>query len=157
MGEVPRGLRDAKAGAIANGVPVHSRPAVGLRTRGLVIGDDGVPRKDRRLEQDPSTAPVVREVFELRAQGEGPAAARPSYLEAAGVTTSQGSKTWSKQAVYGLLSNPVYHGRAALRARRPLRVHGVEEPIVDFATWTAAQHPNGRRLSAALRSLRVAS
>src|SRR5262245_48828499 len=56
------GFERAKEQAIARGIPVHSRPAVGYRAR-----------PDRRLEPDPDVAPVVREVFERRARGEGPA------------------------------------------------------------------------------------
>ena len=128
------GFETAKAGAIARGIPVHTRAAVGLRQC-----------EGRQLGQDPAIAPVVREVFELRAQGEGPTRLG-RHLEDAGVSTSQGSATWSKQAVYNLLSNPVYHGK--LRYGRDDRyVFQLADPIVDLATWTAAQHPNGRRLS----------
>jgi site-specific DNA recombinase len=80
-------LERAKAGAIERGVPIHSRPPVGYRAR-----------PDRRLERDPRTAPVVREVFERRARGEGPAALG-EYLRSQRVLTSQGSREWTKQAV----------------------------------------------------------
>ncbi|MBA2445917.1 MAG: recombinase family protein [Nocardioidaceae bacterium] len=127
-------LEKRKRESIEKGIPVNTRAAVGLRKR-----------RDKRLEQDPATAPIVREVIELRAQGEGPAALG-RRLEEAGVLTSQGSKTWSKQAVYGLISNPIYYGK--LRYGLDDRyVFWLEDPIVDFATWSAAQHPNGRRLS----------
>jgi site-specific DNA recombinase len=133
------GFEEAKAGAIENGIPVNTRAAVGYRKR----DGDG---EDRRLEVDPSSAPVVRRVFELRAQGEGPTALG-TYLEEAGVTTSQGSKSWSKQAVYNLIQNRVYLGE--LRYGRDDRYVNAKshEPIVDLATWTAAQHPNGRQLA----------
>src|SRR6266511_597876 len=131
------GLERAKERAIENGIPVHTRPAVGYRARA-----------DRRLEPDPRVAPIVREVFERRAQGEGPAALG-RFLESRHVKTSQGSKTWSKQAVYGLLRNRVYLGE--LRYGRDNRFVNADshEPIVDLATWQAAQHPNGRRLAPA--------
>jgi DNA invertase Pin-like site-specific DNA recombinase len=131
------GFERAKENAIANGVPVHTRPAVGYRTR-----------EDRRLEPDPAVAPIVREMFERRAQGDGPAVLG-RFLEARGVRTSQGSATWSKPAVYGLLKNRVYLGE--LRYGRDSRFvnSASHEPIVDVALWHAAQHPNGRQLSAA--------
>ena len=134
------GFERAKQNALAKGVPVHTRAPVGYRKRS---------KQDRRLEPNPRTAPIVREVFERRAQGEGPAALG-DYLEAQGVKTSQGSRTWSKQAVYGLIKNPVYKG--VLRYGHDDRFtnpEGVEHPIVDPATWEAAQHPNGRTLHAA--------
>jgi Recombinase len=67
-------------------------------------------------------------------------------LESQGVTTSQGSKTWSKQAIYNLIQNRVYLGE--LRYGRDDRFVNPDahEPIVDLPTWTAAQHPNGRKL-----------
>ncbi len=133
------GFERSKEQAIARGIPVNSRAAVGYRKR----DGDG---EDRRLEIDPATAPVVREVFERRARGEGPNALA-DFLQAAGVPTSQGSTVWSKQAVYGLLSNRIYLGE--LSYGRDDRFVNAEshEPIVDIALWTAAQHPNGRRLS----------
>ena len=137
------GFERAKEQAIARGIPVHTRPAVGYRARA-----------DRRLEPDPAVAPVVQELFERRAQGEGPAELG-RFLETRGVCTSQGSRTWSKQAVYGLLANRVYLGE--LRYGRDGRYinGGAHEPLVDLALWQAAQHPGGRRL-APLRSERSA-
>jgi DNA invertase Pin-like site-specific DNA recombinase len=136
-------LERAKASAIADGIPINTRAAVGLRKVRVWCAPRGC--EVWNLAQDPATAPVVREVFELRAQGEGPALLG-RHLEAAGVPTSQGSKTWSKEAAYGLIANPIYYGK--LRYGSDDRyVFTLEDPIVDFATWTAAQHPNGRRLS----------
>jgi site-specific DNA recombinase len=128
-------LERRKREAIENGIPVNTRPAVGLRKR-----------RDKRLEPHPRIAPIVREVFERRAQGEGPTALG-KFLESKGVKTSQGSRTWSKQAVHDLLKNKVYMG--VLRYGRDDRYvnRDAVPPIVDAATWHAAQHPRGRRLS----------
>lgn len=128
------GFEAAKGGAIEHGIPVVTRPAVGYRKR-----------DDRRLELDPVAAPVIREVFERRAGGAGPSELA-DLLAREGIATSQGSKTWSKQAVYHLIANRVYLGE--LRYGRDGRfVNGAShDEIVDVATWTAAQHPNGRRL-----------
>jgi len=132
------GFERAKEGAIADGVPIQTRPAVGYR------------RSSRRLVVDERAAPVVREVFGQRAAGEGPAALG-ALLEARRVRTSQGSRTWSKQAVYGLLRNRVYLGE--LRYGEDDRYVNADshEAIVDAATWQAAQNP-GRRPFAASRS-----
>ena len=121
----------AKRAAIERGIPVHTRPPVGYRARA-----------DRRLESDPETAPHVRQVFERRAQGVGPTALA-DYLEGNGVTTSQGSTHWSKQAIYGLIKNRVYLGELSYGRDRRYVNPNAHEPIVDLATWTAAQHPNG--------------
>jgi len=85
----------------------------------------------------------VREVFERRARGEGPGALA-DFLQAAGVPTSQGSATWSKQAVYGLLSNRVYLGELSYGLDDRFVNAESHDPIVDIALWTAAQHPNGK-------------
>ena len=131
-------LERRKRESIENGIPVHTRPAVGYRKR-----------SDKRLEPHPRTAPVVREIFERRAQGAGPTELG-QVLEAHGVKTSQGSKIWSKQAIDGLLSNETYMGVLSYGLdRRYVNSSGVEQPIVDAATWHAAQHPNGRRLAPA--------
>jgi site-specific DNA recombinase len=123
----------AKAGAIAAGIPVITRPAVGYRRR-----------KDRRLEPHPRIAPVIREAFERRAAGEGPTAIG-RFLEANNVRTSQGSKMWSKQAVAGLIKSRTYLGELRSGQHRNPAAH---EPIVDLALWTAAQHPNPRKAPA---------
>lgn len=126
-----QGFADAKRGAIDRGIAVVTRPAVGYRKR-----------RDRRLEINPNVAPIVREVFERRAGGAGPLELA-ELLQANGIRTSQGSGTWSRPAIYNMLNNPLYRG--VLR-------HGddskefPELAIVDLATWTAAQHPNGRQL-----------
>jgi site-specific DNA recombinase len=131
------GFERAKERAIANGIPVKTRPPVGYRRR-----------SDRRLEPDPVIAPVVREVFERRALGDGPAALA-SFLEERGVRTSQGSRTWSKQAIYGLLKNRAYLGELVYgRDRRYLNV-GAFDAIVDEALWLAAQNGGRAKLAPA--------
>jgi site-specific DNA recombinase len=130
-------LERAKAGAIERGIPVKTRPPVGFRRRS---------RKDRRLMPDPAVAPVVREVFERRALGEGPGGLG-AFLTSKGVRTSQGSKTWSKQAVYKLLRNRVYLGELHYGRDGRYVNATAHEPLVDEATWQAAQHPNGRLLA----------
>lgn len=128
-----QGFERAKQRAIENGIPVHTRPPVGYRTR-----------PDRRLEPDPDTAPVVREVFERRADGAGPAELA-DLLASRGVATSQGSRTWSKQAVYGLLRNRVYVGELSYGQDRRFVNPAAHEPLVDEATWQMAQGGRGVR------------
>jgi DNA invertase Pin-like site-specific DNA recombinase len=132
------GFERAKEQAIERGIPVNTRAAVGYRKR------DG-EGEDRRLEPDPAVAPVVREVFERRAAGAGPAELA-DLLQARGITTSQGSATWSKQAIYNVISNRVYLGELRYGADGRFVNDSAHEPIVDLPLWLAAQHPNGRNL-----------
>ena len=124
-------FESAKAGAIAAGIPVANRAPVGYR-RG----------EDRRLERDPDTAPVVQAVFERRAAGVGPTELA-RVLEAANVTTSAGSATWSVSAVSQLLRNRVYLGELSYGKDRRYVNATAHEPLVDLATFSAAQHPGG--------------
>jgi hypothetical protein len=127
----------AKENAIKLGIPIHTRPPAGLRQR-----------RDRRLELDPHTAPIIREVFERSAAGEGPAALG-AFLKERGVRTSQGSRTWTKQAVYGLLKNRIYTGELSYgRDRRFVNPTAVE-PIVDESLWRGAQRSGTRTLAPA--------
>lgn len=120
----------SKAAAIAAGIAVNPRLAPGVRRR-----------DDRRLEPDPDVAPVIVRAFEARAAGAGPSDVG-DMLERSGVPTSMGSTMWSKQAVYGLLSNRVYLGE--LRQGKHVNEMALE-PIVDRALWEAAQRPDQRR------------
>lgn len=130
------GLERAKERAIAAGIPVATRPAVGYRQR-----------PDRRLEPDPETAPVIRELFERRAAGDGPTALG-AFLESRGVRTSQGSAGWSKPAVQSVIASRVYLGELSYGKDRRYVNPEAHKPIIDLPTWEAAQHPNGRRLQA---------
>jgi hypothetical protein len=60
-------------------------------------------------------------------------------LQARGVTTSMGSSTWSKQAIYGLLRNRIYLGELRYGSHV-----NTTEAIVDRATWEAAQREAAR-------------
>ena len=124
----------AKRGAVERGIPIHVRPPVGYRARA-----------DRRLEPDPRSADTIREVFEMRAAGAGPLELA-EHLQTKRVRTSQGSRTWTRPAVYGLLKNRVYLGEVAYGRDRRYVNPSAHEPIVDLATWQAAQNPT-RKLS----------
>jgi site-specific DNA recombinase len=120
------GFETSKAGSIAAGIPVCKKPALGLRQR-----------PDRRLEHDPVTGPIVRELFERRAACEGPASLR-LFLEAHGLAMS-------RQAIGELLRNRIYLGEISYGGRyvNPKAL----TPLVDLATWQAAQGPKAGGLS----------
>lgn len=133
------GFERSKLQAVERGIPVTNRTPVGYRKRA-----------DRTLEPDPAAAPVVRELFERRAVGAGPSELA-DLLNAHGISTSQGSTTWSKQAVAALVKSRVYLGELSYGKDRRFVNPNAHEPIVDLSTWLAAQHPNGRRLQEARR------
>jgi site-specific DNA recombinase len=118
----------ARENAIARGVPVTNRDAVGYRRNAA-----------RHYEPD-EAAPVIRELFERRAQGASQAELA-RFLEDRGVRTSQGSRTWSREAVAVLLRSRVYLGE--LRSG-PYVNPVAHEPLVSEPLWLAAQSPPPR-------------
>lgn len=117
----------AKERAIAAGIVTTNRDAVGYRRNA-----------ERRYEPDPAVAPIIRQVFERRATGAGPTELA-ELLETHGVRTSQGSHTWTKQAVQNLIKSRTYLGELRSGDYVNPTAH---EPLVDEPTWRAAQHPN---------------
>lgn len=88
-----RRMADVKARKLADGIALGPMP-VGYRK-----GSDG------RAELDPQTAPVIRELYERRAAGDG-------YEKLARVLDEKvpksNGKKWSRQAVAFILANPLY-------------------------------------------------
>jgi len=115
----------SREAAIERGIPVSNRAPVGY------LRDP----ETRRYVVDEAVAPVVREAFERRAGGAGPTEIA-ELLEEHGVKTSQRSSSWSRQAVKTLLASRVYLGEIK---SGPYVNKAAHEPIVDLATWTAAQ------------------
>jgi site-specific DNA recombinase len=113
----------AQERAILAGIPVGRCP-VGYRLR-----------EDRRLELDPETAPVVRELFERWTAGAGRTALARRLDEATG-------KTWSCQAVDKIIRNRLYvTGRLEYGE---VVSEWQADPIVDEPLWHAAQRPRRR-------------
>lgn len=110
----------ARSHAIARGVPVNSRIKTGYRRR-----------EDGRLELDPDTAPVIRELFLRRGAGE-------SWRSLARFLNDNidRSRGWSLGSVTGLVKSRTYLGEIK---------HGdivnpaAHEPLVTRAEWEAAQ------------------
>lgn len=126
------GFERAKERSIAAGVPVNSRAPVGYRKKA-----------DRRLEPDPSTAPVIRELFERRAAGAG-LSELARFLGDRGVRTSFGSSSWLPPSVAYVLSSRSYIGELSHGRDRRFVNPSAHEPLVDRATWDAAQQPKRR-------------
>jgi DNA invertase Pin-like site-specific DNA recombinase len=116
----------ARARAVARGV--YSAPGAPVGYRRTPSG---------RLRPDPKTAEVIAEVFRRRADGEtGASLAR--WLEAQGVRTSRGNPGWPPSAIRTVLAARIYLGEVRYGSHINERAH---PPLVDAATWEAAQHP----------------
>jgi DNA invertase Pin-like site-specific DNA recombinase len=115
---------DATARATAAGIAI-AQPPLGYRVR-----------EDRRLEIDPEMAPVVREAFERRVNGDGWTNLATFLSEATG-------RVWSRAGARTLIRNPL------LKTGR-LEYGGVVSEhyagaIVDEALWAAAQKAEAHR------------
>jgi Recombinase zinc beta ribbon domain/Recombinase len=73
------------------------------------------------------------------------------FLHGRDVRTSQGSKYWSKPAIAHVIASRVYLGELSYGKDRRYVNSRAHEPVVDLASWTAAQHPNGEQLRRARR------
>lgn len=129
------GFARSQEQSITAGVPVNPRIAPGYERH----------PETRRLVIVESVARHVREVFHRRVEGAGPAELA-DYLSTNGVRTSMGSATWSKQAVYGVLSNRVYLGELRYGPEGHEFVNlAAHAPIIDRGTWEAAQRSHARK------------
>jgi len=127
---------DARARAVDRGIHPTPTAPFGYRHVNLVDG----PGRDTRLEPDPVTAPLVRELFDRRAGGET-WSALGGWLEGVGARTRQNRGVWSLRALRDIIRNPVYRGVA--RHGEFVNEHA-HELIVDDAAWHAAQR-SGRQ------------
>ena len=118
--------RQTYAKTIARGVHPGPRAPVGYRRT-----------RSGRLRPDPRTADVVAEVFRRRADGET-SASLGRWLEAQTILTGGGNPGWSPSAMFGLLRNRVYLGEIHWG---PYVNESAHTPLVDAATWQAAQRP----------------
>jgi DNA invertase Pin-like site-specific DNA recombinase len=120
------GFDRAKGDAVARGIHIAGRTPLGYRRR-----------PDRTLEPDPRTASAVRGLFERRAGGD-------SWVALADSLGEQIGGSHSVKRVQSICRNPVYLGRASQGRHQNPDAH---EPLVDRATWEAAQlaHPRPPR------------
>ena len=85
-------------------------------------------------EEDPETAPIVREIVTRVGNGD-PVSRITRELNERGVTPPGGGREWYRQRVTNLAGSPVYVGR---RVHRPGRGSGHEGPrAVHEASWPA--------------------
>ncbi|MCL6593695.1 MAG: recombinase family protein [Alicyclobacillus sp.] len=98
-------------------------------------------REDLRLYPDPETAPVVRMMFQLAAEGYG-ISRIANRLTSLGIRTPTGKLGWDRSSVQSILENPVYRGHIVWgRVRyRKSAAGGYDRRRVDEAEWTVHAH-----------------
>jgi DNA invertase Pin-like site-specific DNA recombinase len=115
----------ARGRAISRGVYICRRAPIGYRK-----GEDG------RLVVEPEKAPMIREVFERRARGQG-LAEIAQFLNGAEIEAANGVP-FTRDAVYRILINSAYRGEAHSGHHRNPTAH---EAIVEPSLWQQAQRP----------------
>jgi site-specific DNA recombinase len=116
-----RRMADVKERKLRDGFPLGPVP-VGYRRR-----------PDRRVEVDPAMAPIIRELYERRAAGEG-GERLAAFLDG---RMPRPKGRWSRQAVAFILANPIYHtGRLHYG---DLVSEWDSGAVVDAPLWHAAQ------------------
>ena len=135
--EVKRGMLEK----VSRGEPV-TPPAYGYRIQ------------EKRYIPNSETAPVVRWMFEQRAQGIS-CKEIAQQLNEMGIPTARGLR-WEARAVEYLLQNPVYIGKIRWNPHRSsgrqetqqpsMLTEGNHKPLVDLALWAEVQNQQNRRI-----------
>lgn len=124
-------FNEAKANAVAAGISMHRVPPFGY-----LKDADATSPTFRKLIPDPETAPLVTEIFRMRAAGKGPSELC-RFLVGAGAKTPLGGQ-WTTREIVRSLRNRVYLGEIVYGEFHNPNAH---EPLVDLATFNAAQGP----------------
>jgi site-specific DNA recombinase len=133
----------------------QGRYVAGAIPTGYLKGDDG------RLSPDPKVAPIIEELFRLRAEEGWSWTRLADWLTAQGVRPNTADMAdrmkekewtrWTRQSVRGLIMNPAYKGWAKQVGDEQDRIDGktkrtmnvvneaAHEPIVDEWLWQQAQ------------------
>jgi DNA invertase Pin-like site-specific DNA recombinase len=118
--------QEACVRAVRRGVYVQAGAPVGYRRT-----------RSGRLRPDPKTAGIVAELFGRRADGET-LASLCRWLEALEIRTAAGHPGWTASALQGLLRHRAYLGELRYGPNVNERA---QPPLIDAATWQAAQRP----------------
>jgi hypothetical protein len=116
----------ARASAIKRGVYMSAGSPIGYRKT-----------RSGRLRPDLEVAAAIVEVFRRRAEGES-FASLARWFEQQGVRTAYGNPGWTSVSMAKLVRSPVYLGQVRDGPYVNARAH---RPLVEAATWQAAQHP----------------
>jgi site-specific DNA recombinase len=123
-GRASESWKAALSSAVGRGIHVASRVPTGYRRR-----------EDRRLEPDPTAAPVIKELFSRRAAGEG-WSALARFLNDSGVRGPyESQKNWTHTGVANLVRNRAYLGEARNGSHVNPDAH---EALVTQAEWDLA-------------------
>jgi site-specific DNA recombinase len=168
---IERTMRGLKARADSGRLKPGPRALYGYRFPVELVerGGEMVPTVARdRYEIDPATAEVVRRIFRWYVEGM-PLLAITTRLNAEGIPSPSGLERWSRAGVHKLLANlsytgEVYANRFRATTKRGQRLSGerppeewirlpdgVIPPLVDRATWVAAQERARRNAVEATR------
>ena len=121
-------LLHARAGALVGGHPPYGY-------RWIKSGEQG----RARLEIVEYTAAMVRQVYRMLLEDRLKTWAMARILTKDGVSTPGGATQWQPTTVSRILTNPVYKGTYIYRASQQEKIAIPVPPIVDQATWEAAQ------------------
>jgi DNA invertase Pin-like site-specific DNA recombinase len=114
---------------------VHNRVPFGYRRNAGADGVKADPGRDgKALVPDPKTAPLLRRLFELRADGHT-WAQLGRWLEYEDVRPPRGGH-WTVSTLRNIIANEVYLGVVTLGKRR---VEDAHEPLVSRSLWKTAQ------------------
>ena len=92
-----------------------------------------------RLDIDEYQAAVVRRMYRLLLEDRLSTWAIARKLTQEGVSTAKGAAQWQPMAVFRMLTNPVYKGSYRYRHSEHEQISIPVPPLVDEATWQAAQ------------------
>ena len=151
--DVTRGMREAAS----RGFFLGSKAPFGYRR---IKVNDGVKERPT-LEVDPTTAPVVKEIFESSLRGNGLMEICKA-LNDRGVTNR--GKRWYKGGLHYLLTNEAYTGTAVWgktakgeKAQAPVRVEGAWPALVSRELFDGVQQAMRDRAPKVQRPARVGS
>ena len=151
--DVTRGMREAAS----RGFFLGSKAPFGYRR---IKVNDGVKERPT-VEVDPTTAPVVKEIFESSLRGNGLMEICKA-LNDRGVTNR--GKRWYKGGLHYLLTNEAYTGTAVWgktakgeKAQAPVRVEGAWPALVSRELFDAVQQAMRDRAPKVQRPARVGS
>ncbi|GEO24889.1 integrase [Alicyclobacillus acidoterrestris] len=131
---------------------IGERVAIGMAQKALegkrvaAAAPFGYTKNGETLAVNPTEAQVVREIFHRYVNGDS-IDRITRWLR----TTDARGGIWDNHTVSYLLENPVYIGkirwgyRSAKTSQETILTDGSHEPIVNLATWQAAQHARERR------------
>ena len=142
-------VHEAHTRSVKAGHVVGSR-VYGYRNVDIFNGTDdhGRPLRsyvDRAI--DPTEARVIRQIFELSAEGHG-FKAIAKILNASGIATPGGSRMWHESSVRGLLFNPIYKGVVIWNRTKKKDDYGEEAPSDRPETqWVRVPTPKWRIVS----------